>query len=238
MRIAGALLLLAATAAVAQTPGGELKIPPVKYPAPPKHAATAEKFAPKGWLVEAKATGDLNGDSLPDAALVLHLNNPKNWVSPPWAPTTRFNSNPRMLVVAFGAAKGYDLVLADHVLIPRVENANQEQPFDGIKIENGLLKLKMHLFFDAGGYRVGRWGFAFRWQGNGFKLVNFDRDSVIKKTGDTEVISIDYQAGRKDVTTGNLSKSKENKKRSSLPSKSLIDLTQMGDGLQFKPDEH
>ena len=94
MRIAGALLLLAATAAFAQTPGGELKIPPVKYPAPPKRAATAEKFAPKGWLVEAKATGDLNGDALPDAALVLHLNNPKNWVSPPWAsaspPSERF----------------------------------------------------------------------------------------------------------------------------------------------------
>ena len=53
----------------------------------------------------------------------------------------------------------------------------------------------MHLFFDAGGYRVGRWGFAFRWQGNGFKLVNFDRDLVIKKTGDTEVISIDYRPG-------------------------------------------
>jgi hypothetical protein len=143
-----------------------------------------------------------------------------------------------MLVVLFGAAKGYDLALANHVLIPRVENANQEQPFDGIKIENGLLKLKMHLFFDAGGYRVGRWGFAFRWQGNGFKLVNFDRDSVIKKTGDTEVISIDYQAGRKDVTTGNLSKNKENKKRYGLPNKDLVDLTQMGDGLQFKPDEH
>jgi hypothetical protein len=238
MRFVGAFLLLAATAAFAQTPTPELKIPPVKYPTPPKKAATPEKFAPKGWLVEAKATGDLNGDGLLDAALVLHQNNPKNWVSPPWAPTTRFNSNPRMLVVLFGAAKGYDLALANHVLIPRVENANQEQPFDGIKIENGLLKLKMHLFFDAGGYRVGRWGFAFRWQGNGFKLVNFDRDSVIKKTGDTEVISIDYQAGRKDVTTGNLSKNKENKKRYGLPNKDLVDLTQMGDGLQFKPDEH
>jgi hypothetical protein len=237
MRIAGALLLLAATTAFAQTPG-DLKIPPVKFPTLPKHAATVEKFAPKGWLVEAKAVGDLNGDSLPDAAMVLHLNSPKNWISPPWAPTTRFNSNPRMLVVAFGTTKGYDLALADHALIPRVENANQEQPFDGIKIENGLLKLKMHLFFDAGGYRVGRWGFAFRWQDRGFKLVSFDRDSVIKKTGDTEVISIDYLTGRKDVTTGNLAKSKESKKRSSLPKKDLVDLTQMGDGLQFKPDEH
>ena len=238
MRIAGALLLLAASAAFAQDPGPQLKIPPVKYPVPPKRAATAEKLAPKGWLVEAKATGDLNADGLPDAALVLHLNNPKNWVSPPWAPTTRFNSNPRMLVVAFGTAKGYEVALADHVLIPRVENANQEQPFDGIKIENGLLKLKMHLFFDSGGYRVGRWGFAFRWQDGGFKLVNFDRDSVIKKTGDTEVVSIDYQTGRKDLTTGNLSKSKETKKHFTLPRKDLISLTAMGDGLQFKPDEH
>jgi hypothetical protein len=238
MKIAGALLLLAASAAFAQDPGPALKIPPVKYPAPPKHAATAEKLAPKGWLVEAKATGDLNADGLPDAAMVLHLNNPKNWVSPPWAPTTRFNTNPRMLVVAFGTPKGYDVALADHMLIPRVENANQEQPFDGIRIENGLLKLKMHLFFDAGGYRVGRWGFAFRWQDGGFKLVNFDRDSVIKKTGDTEVISIDYPAGRKDVTTGNLSKNKESKKRYALPRKELISLTAMGDGLQFKPDEH
>jgi hypothetical protein len=237
MRIAGALLLLAATAAAAQD-APVLKIPAVKYPPVPKHAATADKLVPKGWLVEAKATGDLNADGLPDTATVLHLNNPKNWISPPWAPTTRFNSNPRMLVVAFGAPKGVDLALAEHNLIPRVENANQEQPFDGIKIENGLLKLKMHLFFDSGGYRVGRWGFAFRWQDGGFKLVNFDRDSVIKKTGDTEVISIDYLAGRKDVTTGNLSKNKETRKRYGMPKTALIDLTQMGDGLQFKPDEH
>ena len=237
MRIAGALLLLAASAAFAQD-SPPLKIPPVKFPPIPKHAPTAEKLVPKGWLVEAKAAGDLNGDGLPDAAMVVHLNNPKNWVSPPWAPTTPFNSNPRMLVVAFGTAKGYDLALADHVFIPRVENANQEQPFDSVKIENGLLKLKMHLFFDSGGYRVGRWGYAFRWQNGGFKMVSFDRDSVIKKTGDTEVISIDYVTGRKDVTTGNLAKSKESKKRYALASKGLIDLTQIGDGLQFKPDEH
>ena len=124
------------------------------------------------------------------------------------------------------------------MFIPRVENANQEQPFDGIKIENGLLKLKMHLFFDAGGYRVGRWGFAFRWQGNGFKLVNFDRDSVIKKTGDTEVISIDYLAGRKEVTTGTSPRARKARNATTCPAKTLVDLTQMGDGLQFKPDEH
>ncbi len=40
------------------------------------------------------------------------------------------------------------------------------------------------------------------------------------------------------MTTGNLAKSKESKKRYGLPNKNLIDLTQMGDGLQFKPDEH
>jgi hypothetical protein len=238
MKVAGALLLLAAaTPAFAQDPVA-VKIPPVKYPAIAKRATTVEKLIPKGWLSEARAAGDLNGDGLPDAAMVVHMNAPKNWVSPPWAPTTRFNSNPRMLVVAFGTPKGYDLALADHVFIPRVENANQEQPFDSVKIENGLLKLKMHLFFDAGGYRVGRWGFAFRYQHGGFKLVNFDRDSVIKKTGDTEVISIDYPAGRKDVTTGNLSKSRESKKRYGLANRGLIDLTAMGDGLQFKPDEH
>jgi hypothetical protein len=58
---------------------------------------------------------------------------------------------------------------------------------------------------------------------------------VIKKTGDTEVISIDYLAGRKEVTTGNLAKSKESKKRYNLPSKDLVDLTQMGDGLSSSP---
>lgn len=237
MRVAGAFLLLAATAAFAQDPPA-LKIPPVKYPSIAKHAATADKLVPKGWLVEGKAIGDLNGDGLPDTAMVLHLNNPKNWISPPWAPTTRFNSNPRMLLVAFGAAKGVELALANHQFIPRVENANQEQPFDSVKIENGLLKIKMHLFFDSGGYRVGRWGFAFRWQDGGFKLVNFDRDSVIKKTGDTEVISIDYLTRRKDVTTGNLAKSKESKKRYTLAAKPLVDLALMTDGLQFKPDEN
>jgi hypothetical protein len=130
----------------------------------------AEKLVPKGWLLQTKAIGDLNGDSVPDAAHGPSDEQPEE-----------------LGLAAVGARRPASTAIRECSSSPSAprrvstsrspitcssrgsRTANQEQPFDGIKIENGLLKLKMHLFFDAGGYRVGRWGFAFRWQGNGFK---------------------------------------------------------------------
>ena len=72
MKLAGGLLLLTAAPAHAQYPGDQ-EIPPVNFPAIVKTAAGPEGIVPKGWKLEARAAGDLNGDKLSDTALVLHM---------------------------------------------------------------------------------------------------------------------------------------------------------------------
>jgi hypothetical protein len=237
MKLFGSILMLASAAAAAQDPG--TAPPPVTYPAIARQSATLAGFIPKGWVLETKATGDLNRDKLPDAALVLHMNDRRNHVASTFGPDEKYNSNPRMLVVAFARkGGGYSLAVADHRLIPRLENQNQDEPFDEVKIAGGTLRLKMHVFMSAGGWRMGGSAYAFRWQNGGFKLIGFDRDSVMRNTGDTEEVSINYLTGRKQLKTGNIGTSVAKERTVRMRRKPLLDLTQIGDGLMFDPDEH
>lgn len=237
MRLSGGLIMLMAAPAAAQYPGDQL-IPPVKYPAVAKVAASPEGLVPKGWKLEAKATGDLNRDKLPDAALVLHMDDAANRIAPSWDDTIRYDTNPRMLIVAFGRKDGgYELAAADRKLIPRLENPNQDEPFDEVKIVNGTLRVKMHLFLSAGGWRMGGSAYTFRWHDGGFKLIGFDRDDVMRNTGDTEEVSINYLTGMKELKTGNIGTSDEKKRTVRIPRKPLIELEDIGDGLYFNPDE-
>jgi len=234
-RLSGIPLLLSAAAA-AQDPGTEP--PPVTYPAVVRQSSTLAGFVPKGWVLEAKATGDLNRDKLPDAALVLHMNDPRNFVAGAFDPDRKYNSNPRMLVVVFARkGGGYALAVADHQLIPRLENQNQDDPFDEVKIANGTLRLKLHVFMSAGGWWMGDFHYAFRWRDGGFKLIGYDRDGIRRNTGETDRVSINYLTRTMLVESGNIDGSTDSSRRHRLPRKPLLDLTKIGDGLMFYPDE-
>ncbi len=236
MKLAGGLLLLVPSAVVAQWPGDQ-KIPHVNYPAIASHAATLGGFVPRGWRLTQSAVGDLNGDGRPDAALVLWMNDPLNRIHPSYDPKIRYDTNPLMLVVVFRSKiGGYDLALANHKLIPRRTNPNQDPPLNGVTIGNGVLRVKMHEFLEAGGWRFGTCSFAFRWQDGALRLIGFDRDATIKNTGATEVISANYPARRMIVKTGTMSGDEPDETRTvTLPNKPMPTLDQVGDGLMFEP---
>ena len=108
---AAVALSLLATVAVAQ----ELVIPPVAYPVLVRSAPTADAFVPKGWRLEHKALGDLNKDGLPDLVLVLRALDPANIIDNKGLGPRRFDTNPRLLVVAFAKPDGgYRRVLQNH----------------------------------------------------------------------------------------------------------------------------
>ncbi len=238
MRLAGAILLLLGTSASAQWPGDQ-EIPAVSMPTIPAQASSVSGFVPKGWQMEAKAEGDLNGDTRPDAALVLHMNDAANRIHPSYDQTITYDTNPRMLVIAFGSkGGGYRLAASDHTLIPRLENPNQDEPFDSIAIANGALKVKMHLFMSAGGWMMGDTSLTFRWIDDRFRMIGFDRDAIMRNTGETEKISINYLTGRKIVTTGSIDGRADRPKTTTLPKKPLLRMDQVVDGLYFEPDEH
>jgi hypothetical protein len=238
MRLAGGLLLLIPVAASAQWPGDQ-KIPPVRYPDFPRHSATLAGFVPREWKLEQKAVGDLNGDRRPDAALVLHMTSAKNRIAPSFAPDTRYDTNPRMLVLLLARKSGgYDLVAADHKLIPRYENPNMDDPFDGIAIKSGVLTVRMHARYEGGGYRDGTAAFRLRLQDGAARLIGYDGDWQVRPTGETEVVSVNYPARRLVVTKGSMSGDPPDKTETlTLPKKPLLTLDQVDDGLMFDPDE-
>ena len=228
------LLLLAA----AQWPGDQ-KIPPVRYPELPRHTATLTAFVPKQWKLTDKALGDLNGDRIPDAALAIWMDDPRNKIHPSYDPQTRYDTNPMMLIVAFGSKSGYDLAVANHNLIPRRENPNQDPAFNGVSITNGVLHVKMHEFLEAGGWWSGEMSFAFRWQDGALRLIGYDRDGVVKPTGATDVASVNYPARRMIVKTGSMAgDAPDQTKTITLPNRPLLTIDEVGDGLEFDPDEH
>jgi hypothetical protein len=232
MGLIGSLLLLLA----AQWPGDQ-KIPPVRYPDPPRHAATLAGFVPKQWKLTQQAVGDLNGDHIADAALAIWMDDPRNKIHPSYDPKNRYDTNPMMLVVVFGRKSGgYDLVTANHELVPRRTNPNQDPPFNGVAIANGVLRVKMHEFLEAGGWWLGKKSFAFRWQDGTLRLIGYDRDGIVKNTGATDVVSVNYPARRMVVKIGTMSGDEPDKTEvKTLPKKPLPTIDQVGDGLMFEP---
>ena len=57
---------------------------------------------PKGWKLEQKAEGDLNGDGKPDWCWSLRDDNPANIIKPEKNSDRTFQSNPRMIAVVVG----------------------------------------------------------------------------------------------------------------------------------------
>jgi hypothetical protein len=238
MRVAGGLLLLLAAAAAAQSPG-DAPVPPVTYPVIAQRAPALTGFVPQGWLLETQALGDLNGDKLPDAALVLRMNDPANLVPSDWDPDQKYDSNPRMLLVLLADRGGaYTLAASDHALIPRIENQNQDDPFDGVAIANGALKVKLRLFMSAGGWRMGEAAFTLRWQDGAMRLIGYDANWVERNSGKVEEVSINYLTGRKLLKTGTIESDSAQTMATRVATRAPLTLAQLGDGLMFDPDEH
>lgn len=237
-RFAGlvAVLLLVAAPAAAQ----DLEIPPVDYPTLASSAASAEGFVPVGWRIEARAEGDLNADGIADLALVLREQDPANVIDNSGFGPDRFDTNPRMLAVAFAERSGgYRLVAQNHRLIPRHTEPVLDDPFDSeseaLKIERGTLKLSLIRFASAGGWDSGGTSFTFRWQNGALRLIGFDWNNVRRNSGETREVSINFVTRRVRTATGNVERDDEQVRWSRIPAGALPTLDEIGDGLEFDP---
>ena len=103
------------------------------------------------------------------------------------------------------------------------------------RIAKGVLRVKMHEFLEAGGWRSGTSSFAFRWQDGALRLIGYDRDAIIKNTGATEKVSVDYPARRMVTTTGTMAGDVEDRTETvTLPRKPLLTLDQVGDATDVR----
>ena len=217
----------------------DMTIPPVAYPALPRQVRSAEGFAPDGWEIQKMVTGDLNGDGLPDLVLVLHDTDPKNMVKNDGMGADPFDTNPRILAVAFARKDGgYDLVAENHLLIPRPTLTNLEDYLSesgGVEVKNGTLRVSLYLFADAGGWDMGTTTYTFRWSPEGFRLIGYDNDDVQRNTGETSDLSIDYSTSKMSTTKGHIENDAHKVVWTKAPAGPPLTFERIGDGMAFDP---
>jgi hypothetical protein len=207
----------------------------------PAGAADAEGLVPAGWRIERRAEGDLNGDGAADLAIVLRMRDPANILSHDGLGNNPFDTNPRILAVAFATAgrPGYRLAVQNHVLIPRRDYPTQEDPFFAedaeFAIAGGALRLSLYRFMNAGGWDMGPTSFTFRWQDDALRLIGYDFVNVQRNSGRMASLSVNYLTRRVRTATGNVGTDAERVRWTRLRPAPLPTIDQIGDGLEFDP---
>lgn len=245
--LAGGLLRLAvalcATCFAMDAIAQDLVIPDVDYPSLVKSSPSAEGFVPKGWKLESQLKGDLNGDGLEDLVLVLHEQDARNRVTHDGLGENPVDTNPRILAVAFAqAAGGYVLALENHELIPRHDDPVLDDVLDesgGVFIKRGTLQVALHMWASAGSWGTSTTTYTFRWQNARFELIGYHLSSLMRNSGETSDLSINYSTGQVKRSEGSAAddtdavKSKATWEKLSSSKRWTID--SVGDGMDFQP---
>jgi hypothetical protein len=233
--LAPAAAVLFSSVAAAQ----DLTIPEVVHPSLPRQAETAEGFVPLGWMLEVQASGDLNQDENADLILVLRQNNPANVIADfEGLGEKPFDTNPRILAVAFRDSGKFSLQLENHTLIPRRTEPAADDPFDkeiGIAIVRDGFQVRLDWFMSAGGWGTFNTTYTFRHKLKRFELIGYDRFTTHRASGDMTSLSINYLTRKVKKTTGHISRDTDKVRWQTLPQRPAPTLESIGDGLSFEP---
>ena len=241
---AGLLAVFPAAAGAQEEPPGDDSegsgIPEVTWPVIPERGAADEFFLPQGWKQVERLVGDLDRDGRADMVLVFRMASAANRVKQPGMGDETFDTNPWMLVVALREADGtYRRVVADHALIPRLEDPYMDEPLGegGLELTaKGVLKVTLTWFRSMGGWTTWSHTFGFRFQDGCMRLIGFDRSEVARSTGETEDMSVNYLTGKGWVRKGSIEEKKPRKGQPfQLKKNPVVCLEAVGNGLEFQP---
>lgn len=214
-------------------------VPPATVPDIPEAASTPQAFVPEGWKLEQQARGDINNDKIDDLALVIHSEDPKLIVgNPEGLGRDSFDSNPRSIIVALGRkGGGYSLLGANHLLIPRVDNAVIDDPFDSepMSIDKGALKISIRFWTSAGSWSMSNTTFTFGYRNNDLWLIGYDKDHIHRGSGEETITSVNLLTGKMSVGVGSIEHDKVKTQWVRLGRKPLIRFEDMGDGWDYDP---
>jgi hypothetical protein len=133
----------------------------------PMTAKDPKGFAPKGWEIDAVEKGDLNGDKIDDAAIVM--TKPEVMEN-----DTLKESSKRFLVLVFGDGSQFiRTAFSDEAALDKDEGGAMGDPFQDLKIEKGIVTINYY------GGSAWRWGVTerYRWQQNRWMLIGATYES-------------------------------------------------------------
>jgi hypothetical protein len=156
-------------------------------------------FIPKGWKLLREVHGDLNKDSIADAALIIEQTSKANFKRREGLGADTLNLNPRTLIVLFRQRDSSYVVAAKNTaLIPKEHD--EESPClsdplmetEGITIKKGVLGLYFKYWLSCGSYWVNDDTYLFRYQKGKFELIGYESDAMSRSTGDMITYSVNF----------------------------------------------
>lgn len=212
-------------------------LPPMIEPQVPQMARSAATFVPSGWKLERELHQDINGDGRPDLIMVLKGVDPA-CIVPTELTSEPMDTNPSLLIVAFGTEQGYRLQVANPSIIPRRQDPYTDDPLGtgSLSIRLGVVRLRLAHWRSAGGWGTYNNTLSFRWDGKAFRLIGFDRDHLQRNTGATEKVSVNFVTRKVRVAEGSMGDDvKARVTWTRLPVQSVPTLETFGDGLEYEP---
>lgn len=200
------LLILIFLCGIQTVFGQAFKMPTASdYPNLRKICARSADFIPRGWTLMDKAEGDLNGDKKNDFVLVIKankesfLNKSENLVN------KQFDTNPRILAILFSENSRYKLVLQSNTFIAMSDSPSMLEPFQSVKIANGVLRFDFEIFYSAGGWTMYEMTYKFRFQNGAFALIGADKITTQRNSGEVETRSYNFLTDKLKTTNGDIS---------------------------------
>jgi hypothetical protein len=175
------LWLFPVTCALAEKGDTSLLLPTdTDYPMVTKSGNKLADFVPPEWTILAKASGGLKDKDSKDTALVLKANKRKYVQKNSGLGADVVDTNPRILVVLFKdpVTQQYTLAEQSNHIIPIQTAPTMAEPFKGLSIRDGILKLDSTVWYSAGTWSTSDTSYKFRWQKNKFVLIGADKTEM------------------------------------------------------------
>jgi hypothetical protein len=87
---------------------------------------------------------------------------------------------------------GFTLARSNSALIPRHDSATMDDPFGGISIRNGTLRVGLHFFANAGTWETSERTFTVRFEKGCLRLIGFAMSTAHRGSGETTDTSVNY----------------------------------------------
>jgi hypothetical protein len=183
------------------------------YPAIAVAGNSIADFIPEKWTLLDSTAGDLNKDRYSDLAFVLQYEDSIPWPEDETNFEDTVLTQPRILVIAFQDTNthAWELKLQHNSFIGLYDNPFLDDPFQGIGIQRGVLRLDFHIFRTAGGWMMTSITYLFRYEKNAFRLIGADEQQINRATLEYEARSFNLLTRKWSSKTGNYDKGKETK---------------------------